>query len=163
MKSILTVLILSMLVSCSDDAEFITVVEEPKREFFQGYFNLQGPNGAINCIRLEEVDSKVTLDSDCFSLVTKNPKNGTLGQFPRFSIKDKIVINEELRIVLDVNYNSGHDIEEDSSGANITGTRRTDLLFRFIEGKLRLNIKVYANKNNNNLNFIVAKRSFKEL
>lgn len=138
-------------------------VEKEHIPTFQGFYSLNGPSDA-NCIYLDEkFPNIVDLESDCQSLVTKNPENNTLGQFPRLHISGLQVRNNEIRRTMNVRYDSGDDIEEDVSGANISGTKRTDLLFQVVDGKLKLTISIYKNADGSNLNEIVATRTFKEL
>lgn len=140
-------------------------VETSEGEYprFAGYFNLDGAS-EVNCIYLDQrADNIVDIESDCQSLVTVNPENGTIGQFPRITATGLLVQSGEIRFTRDVNYTSGNDIEEDVSGANITGKRRTDFIIRYVDDKLNLRIIVYNSANNNNLNEIVAVRVFNEL
>lgn len=140
------------------------IVEPEQMQAFTGYFNLNGPSTA-NCIYLDEkIENVVDIESDCQSLVSVNPENGTLGQFPRVSQTNLLIINGEIRFTVDLNYTSGNDIEEDVSGSNITGRRRTDFRIYFSDsGELKVNIKVYGSSNNNNLNEIVVNRTFTEI
>lgn len=60
-----------------------------------------------------------------------------------------------------VNYGSSsqYDLEEDVSGSDITGSKRTDYLFELLDGgKIKLTIKIYDNTINNNVNSVIATR-----
>lgn len=141
------------------------VVEEESPSF-EGYFSLSGSPSDVNCIRLEEtIEGLVNIDSDCFSLVSKNPENGTFGQFPSFTRRDIKVRDGKLLFFVDLNFSSStHDIEEDDSGSNISGRRRVDVEIFFDEDdRLVLRLFVYEGQNNGNLNDIVVRRTFREL
>lgn len=161
MKKLLLIITLLLTVACKDEVVYIDNQGNPVQ--FSGYFTLDGPSD-VNCIYLDEKNpGLVDIESDCQSLVTKNPQNNTLGQFPTITATNLIALGNEIRYTRNVNYSSGNDIEEDVSGSNITGNRRTDFLIKFVDEKLELTISIYRNANNANLNEIVATRVFKEL
>ena len=168
MRKCLMLLTLASLISaCGDDVTYQNVVqnaEEQERQPFTGFFQLDGASD-VNCIYLDEkLPNVVDLESDCQSLVSINPENGTIGQFPTISRSGLLVINNEIRFTQDLNFTSGNDIEEDVNGSNITGRRRTDFRFFYDENmKLNVEIKVFNAQNNNNLNEIIVDRVFKEL
>lgn len=178
MKNVILSVLVIGLIGCEDvryevhpekviEKEIIKEVPveiEKEHEFlYAGYFNLDGPSDA-NCIYLDEKQPNVVdIETDCQSLVTINPENDTLGQFPSISASNLLVIDGEIRYTRNLNYSSGNDIEEDVSGSNITGNRRTDFLFQKVDNRLKLTIRIYKNANNNNLNYIVAERVFNEL
>ena len=93
-------------------------------------------------------------------LTTINPENQTNAFIPRFNISNLVVHNGKLTKTLDVNYTSGADIEEDITGNNINGRKRTDIEITKEGNKIRLKLKIYDNETNNNANFIVAEREF---
>jgi hypothetical protein len=145
------------------EPEVAEVEEETVRREFSGYFNLSGPSDA-NCIYLDEkVENVVDIETDCFSLVTENPKDNSLGEFPAISGSNLVVRDDEIRFTKNVNYTSGNDIEEDATGSNITGSKRTDYRFYFKDDRLTLTIKIYDSSINNNVNEVIATRIFKEL
>lgn len=110
---------------------------------------------------LQNADDKVTFLSVNQSLQSINPKNSTFAHHPKITDANVSIVNGKVFLSKNVNYNSGHDLEEDVSGANITGQRRTDYTFEIKDnGKLKLTIEVYSNKISNNANYIVAKRVF---
>lgn len=159
--------LLVLLSACGDDVTNYQVVENAEsqgRQAFSGYFQLDG-GSSVNCIYLDEkLPNVVDIESDCQSLVSVNPENGTLGQFPTITASGLLVINNKIELIRDLNYSSGNDIEEDVSGSNVTGRRRTDMIFSFDEdGKLNVEIKVYKNRNNDNLNEVVVERIFKQV
>lgn len=169
MKNFLLVAFLFGITAC-DDKIYYQIQEQVKEEAevklpFSGYFYLDGPDNTFNCIYLDEKqDGVVDIETDCQSLVSVNPENGTLGQFPSVSGTNFLVTKDrELRFTKNLRYTSGNDLETDASGSNITGTRRTDFIFKFVDYRLELTIIVYANANNDNLNAVVATRTFKEL
>lgn len=158
------VLVFLLVVGCGQDGDVYNVTEVTENsELFQGYFQLNGGSTA-NCIYLDQkTNGLVDLDSECQSLVTVNPQNKTLGQFPTLSRRNMIIIDGEIRQFFTLNFNSGHDIEEDMSGANITGRRRVDMRIFIKDDRLNIELKIYKNDNNDNLNEVVAVRRFKEL
>ncbi len=111
----------------------------------------------------EKAEGLVDLESDCQSLLTINPNNDSIGQFPSIVLSNLVVIEDKIIHTRNLNYTSGGDLEEDGNGSNITGSRRTDIVIEFVDDKLKLTIDVYENANNNNLNEIVASRVFNEL
>ena len=166
MKNLAITFLLFSTTACGDKVyqSFEQAKVDQERLLFSGYFYLDGPDGSYNCIYLDEkAEGVVDIETDCQSLVSVNPENGTIGQFPSVSATSLIVDDQKLRFTRNMNYTSGNDLEEDASGSNITGSRRTDFVIEFVDGRLSIQISVYANSNNNNLNYIVAKRTFKEL
>lgn len=166
---LLTMLVLILAaISCGDEKNYYTeeiVNATNENSDFSGYYVLSGPDeDTYNCIRLtQKSESLVDVESECQSLLTTNPENGTVGQFPTISQSNVLIVNGELRFTRNLNYTSGNDIEEDKSGSNITGQRRTDVRIFFEDDLLKVNITVYGNSNNNNLNDIDAERSFTEI
>lgn len=159
-------LLLALLVlGCGPEIkhEYVTVAGNVDIKF-EGYYYLDGGDGAVNCIYLDRVaENIVHLDSDCQSLVSVNPENKSLGQFPRITNYSNVIIDNKIRFTKNVTYSSGNDLEEDVSGSNITGSRRTDVVIEHEAGKLKLTIKVYKAANNSNLNSVVAVRVFREV
>jgi len=58
------------------------------------------------------------------------------------------------------NYNSGNDLEEDLSGLNISGSKKTDYIVTFQNGQMRITILIYSSGINNNINSVIATREF---
>lgn len=168
MRKLLVITTLLMMSSCGDKKYYNEYVSEPdvaapESPKFSGYFVLDGGSDA-NCIYLDQkAENVIDIESDCQSLVSVNPQNSTLGQFPTISASNLIVLDGAIRFTKNLNFTAGNDLEEDVSGANITGSRRTDVLITFEDSKLKLVIKVYKSANNNNLNEIIATRTFSEL
>lgn len=179
MKKLIMLTIAMSLVACKDTTvhtpeRVIEIVKEVPTEvpvevpvehetLFSGYYNLDGGSD-LNCIYLDEkAPNVIDLESDCQSLVTVNPENSTLGQFPVLNATNLLVSSGKVQFTRDITYTAGHDIEEDASGIDILGKRRTDVTLKLVDEKLVITIKIYANANNNNLNFIVAERVFNEL
>ena len=89
-----------------------------------------------------------------------NPENGTYGEHPKTNISDRFLTQDKtLYFSQNVNYNSG-DLEQDVSGANITGTKRTDFTYKWIGDKLELNIKIFNSEKNDNINSIILDRTY---
>ena len=168
MKNIIFILLVLFLVGCNnDDDYFVTEVYELPKEktsLFDGYFYLNG--AANNCIYLHRKENGlVDVESECQSLVSLNPRNRTYGQFPRVTINNVMVMNDEIRFTKNLNFSSSKsDIEEDQSGNDINGKKRVDFLLKYNnDGRLTMNIKVFKSNNNNNLNYIIVNRTFTEL
>ena len=160
----LMILIMSLMVtSCGEDNVYYVEKDGEVMNSFQGYFTLDGPSTA-NCIFLnQKAQFVVDIETDCQSLVSTNPQNSTLGQFPTISATNLVVIDGKINYTRNLNYTSGHDLEEDVNGSNITGSRRTDIQIKFVGDKLHIKLDIYDNANNANLNEIVATRIFNEL
>lgn len=157
----LVLVILALVTSCGKDTVVYTPQQVENDLIFDGRFYLNGSDA--NCITLNETQPGVVdILSTCQSLVSKNPENGTFGEFPRITRTNAFVINGEIRFTSDINYNSDNDIEEDVSGDNINGRKRTDVLIKFNENNmLELTLSVWDG--NNNINTVVAKRVFTEI
>lgn len=160
----LLLLSLLLVTSCGDDIvnnpshEIIKYIEEPQE--FEGvwYFNY---GSKIELIVDEEGDVLVSPYGQVLNSI--NPKDGSLGTHPviNFVSAPLPVINNELRLYQNYNYTSGGDIEEDVSGSNITGNRATDIrIYLLDDGRLRIKINVYDDAVNNNINSIIATRTF---
>ena len=174
MKQLVVISMMFGLVACDDtvyevqpekviEREVIKEIPQEHETLFAGYFILDGPSDA-NCIYLDEkIPNVVDIESDCQSLVSINPENNSDGQFPIITASNLPVIDGKIRYTRNITYTSGHDLEEDVSGSNITGSRRTDVLIEIVDDRLRLTLSIYENANNNNLNEIVAERVFNEL
>jgi hypothetical protein len=65
-----------------------------------------------------------------------------------------------LYFTANVTYGGG-DLEEDISGSNITGRRRTDFIVKWIDSEVILTIKVYRDEINDNINAVVLNRTYK--
>ena len=129
-----------------------------------GYYNLDGP--ANNCVYIDEQVRKTVyaLTAECQSLVTVNPANQSLGQFPRLVFNNLVASDDgALRASRNLNFTSGHDLEEDVSGRDVRGVKRVDIVLKLINNKLIMQIKVFKNANNDNLNEVIIDREFKEI
>lgn len=93
-------------------------------------------------------------------LTSVNPQNDTLGEHPRTNITDKyLTLDNKILYSTNVNYSNG-DLENDTSGANITGQHRTDFEYQFKDDKLYLTIKIYDSVKFSNVNYVIATRKF---
>lgn len=157
MKKLLSLLFLGLL-SCGSEHHYHQTQSYPG-----GFFYLDGPS-SVNCIYLDEKAPNIyNLTSECQSLVTINPQNGTYGQFPTITATNLIVYESAIRFSRVLNFTSGHDLENDANGQNILGRRRVDIVVQFKQDGLEVKMDVYRNDNFDNLNEIVASRVFKEL
>ena len=175
MRKILIALIILNVFACNEgsktffqperviEKEIIKEVSKKHEVLFAGYFNLSGPGNA-NCIYLDEkIDNVVDIETDCQSLLSINPKNSTVGQFPGISGTNLLVVNGEIRFTRNVSYTTGNDLEEDISGTDIVGSKRTDFLIQVLNGRIKITITIFKAANNNNLNEIIAERIFNEI
>lgn len=159
MKKLLSIILLITLVSCGDTNYY----PQQQEKNLTGSYLLTGPSKA-NCIRLQQRENGlIDLVAECQSLVTTNPENETLGQFPKITAKNLILFENKIVFTKNVRFNKNtHDIEEDVSGDNIEGKKKVDVLIEFKEQGIRLNIKVYDNADNSNINKVIVNRTFKE-
>ena len=152
MKSLLVMLVL-LLASCGSQTEYVRSAQD-----FEGVFYFSN-GGRIELIA--SADNEITILRSMQSITTLNPKNSTLGSHPIVVKENLEVYGDNIFFTINVNYgtNAQYDIEEDVSGADITGSRRTDFRFeRTVTNSLRLTISIYANKINSNVNSVVARR-----
>lgn len=158
MKNFIVALSLIFLVSCEDDV-YNYHSELTSTQAFEGYFQCEN-NSSIEL--LTDFSGAVYFDTSGQNLNSINPENGTLGTHPVISDRDVLAYDNQL-ILKPRNYNyssSTSDIEEDISGSNITNSRRTDLSFRLEEDTLKIEISIYQNALNKNINSVVAFRTF---
>lgn len=128
-------------------------------QMFEGFYNLQH-GGFIELVANARGD--ITVEATNQYVLTKNPKNGTICEHPRVYGTDLQIIKGELKWTRNENYTSGHDVEENGSGANITGIKKTDYTVRLFKGKLVLKINIWDDKIGNNINEIIATRTIRE-
>jgi len=104
-----------------------------------------------NCIYLLQANNE--------ALSSVNPRNQTLGTHPVFN---RLICqyNGSYRYSQNHNYNSGNDLEEDLSGLNISGSKKTDYIVTFQNGQMRITILIYSSGINNNINSVIATREF---
>lgn len=162
MKYIAILFSLFVLASCGKDETTIihNVPEEVTEDLFlEGAFYLEN-NGFLEIT--QDSFNRVTLESSGQLILSVNPQNNTIAEHPRISIVDAFIINDKIFSSRNYNYTSGNDLEEDVSGANITGNRKTDITIEIVDNKLQIKIEIYAAAMNNNINFIVATRIIKE-
>ena len=153
------ILLLLLLMSCGKQTEYVTTEINNN---LTGYYILDGGSSA-NCIYIsQKTENVIDIEADCQELVTVNPENNSLGQFPIITATNLIAVDRVVRYSRNLTYTSGQDIEEDVNGANITGSRRTDIVVDFSNDKMKLTISIYENANGANINEIVAERVFNE-
>lgn len=166
MKKLIILTIAALFLSaCGSDYHTIekvpVEVEVPVAQDFEGVFYFE--NGS----QIELVagyDGDVTILRSGQSLQSINPQNDTLGSHPTVSGEGFEVSNGKIFFFSNANYTGGNDLEEDVSGSNITGQKRTDYLIELLgDGRLQLTIKIYSDKINNNANYVVATRIFTSL
>ena len=137
------------------------IIEIEKVQDLEGvfYFDL---GGQIEFIA--DVEDKIHIVTAGQSIQSVNPANDTIGSHPIISGSDLPIVDGAIRFHKNVNYKSNtHDIEKDVGG-DIDGTKRTDYIIEMLEsGRIRLTIKIYDNKINTNVNFIVAERVLESL
>jgi hypothetical protein len=156
-KTTVSLLILSVfLAGCGADGS--TVYVNNAREF-EGRFLLDN-GGFIEIV--QDGEKQVTLLRENQLLVSVNPENGTLAQHPKVRRENLHLVAGAIFVPsFNANYTSGHDVEEDVSGNNIRGKRRTDIrIIRTTRG-IEILIEIYSDKINNNANRVVATRVIK--
>lgn len=158
MKSlILASLVVLGLTSCGK--EYVTTTQMVAQDF-EGFYYCDN-NSNIELVT--DYNNSVIVESYGQSMNSVNPKNGTLGTHPTVSYRD-LVINGNKLVIFPRNYNyssSTHDIENDTTGSNITGNKRTDVLFQLNNDKsLKVEFTIYSNAVNSNINSVIAKRTF---
>lgn len=160
---LLAVTLMTLVVSCGRREKVkyktntVTEVEEVEvSQLFEGSFYLEN-NGFIE---MYQSGDNVYIDSRYQNLTTINPENNTFGELPKISGEYEIVDNK-VRISKNLNYRDGNDIEEDVTGNNIRGNRRTDITIEFIDDIVNITYEIYSNRINDNINTIVAKRTLK--
>jgi len=159
--------LLLILVACGKDTHKETNTEKPVEvevpvevtQDFEGFYRLQN-GGTIEFIA--DSEDKITVVSSGQVVVSQNPENGTFGEHPRISGAELLVIDKSLRWSVNVNYTSGQDIEEDISGSNITGTKKTNYYIYYENDKLVIEISIWQSKIGDNINSIIAHRVIKE-
>jgi hypothetical protein len=151
--------LLLLLVSCNDN-EYLTVeqVNVVESQEFEGFYYC---DNSSQIELLVDFADRVTIETTGQSLNSINPKNGTLGTHPVIGDRD-LLMNGNKLIINPRNYHYSslsHDIEEDLSGNNITGHKRTDIEISKTDGGIQILIKIYAGAVNQNINNIIAERT----
>lgn len=151
------------LVSCGNDVhQHITHVSEGhESQMFEGRYDL--PYGGFLEV-LADGDDQLTFLAEDQRILLKNPKNGTLGTFPKIHDENVAYMGNYFIIARDFNFTEHNDLEEDVSGDNIrglhyaviTGSMRDD-------GRLSLNFKVYSGRLSSNPNFLRLNRTIRSL
>lgn len=97
-------------------------------------------------------------------LISVNPDNQTLGEFPRIAQQGLLANGDIIFFTKNLKYDKNkHDIEKDEGG-DIDGQKKTDVKIELLDdGRIRLTITVYANKINSNINYVVVTRVFESL
>ena len=133
-------------------------VQQVVQEFEGAYFL---ENGSIIEL-ITDSSGDVTIKRFGQQVLSENPQNGTIAEHPKIVGESIQVFNGQLAWSKNVKYNSGHDVEEDISGNNINGVKKTDYNIKFENKKLVLSITIWNNKSKNNINKVIAKRLIKE-
>lgn len=154
---IFMILPLLLLMSCEQNMVFIrgdTIVEKQE---FEGKYTFDNQS-FIELIT--SVDNEITFVTAGQSLNSVNPENDTVGTHPIISDRDVELTNGKLVLPpRNVNYNTRHDIEQDISGSNITGSHRTDVTVeKTANNGIKITIMIWQGALNNNINTIIATR-----
>jgi len=154
-----TVLILTMLIfAACDDNIYYETTDAPNLEGLY-YFNY----GASLEVLASDRNCLYVLQNNNSLLSSVNPENNTLGTHPKFPFTEICTNDGIYRYSRNQQYSSGNDLEQDISGSNITGNKKTDFEFSFQDGQMKLKIKIYSNASNNNINSVIAEREFESL
>ena len=147
-----------LLTGCGSDYKTEITKSYPtvETQSFEGVYYLPN-NGYIELTQADDGD--VTFDTAYQSIVSENPQNNTFAHHPAISGKYEVNSNKIL-FGKDVDYRTGsqYDLEEDSSGSDITGRHYTTFLVEKVGDEIRLTITIYDGTKNNNLNGVIAKR-----
>ena len=152
-----TALLVSMFIftGCGENLEYVGV---PVQQQFEGLYRFD--NGSS----LELVaahDGELSIIRQGQVLNTVNPQNNTLGTLPKFSGEGLEPLGNSVFFTRNYNYTSGNDIENDTSGANILGKKKTDVVISLLSNKqVKVTVTIYANAVNSNINYVVATRTF---
>jgi len=155
--------VLVLLTSCGDNVYHNTYEEirdeyEAPRHQLEGYFYFD-KGGEVEVLKDSFGRYTVTTHDYPTSI---NPENDTFGVHPRINIRDKFLTESgQIKVSLDVNYSNDFDLEEDVSGDNITGKKRTDFIISIKDDKLEIHIKIFSDEKRDNPNFIIAERLLK--
>jgi hypothetical protein len=126
---------------------------------FEGFYDMS-ENSFIELVANARGD--ITVESTNQTMSSKNT-NGTYGEHPRIVGTDLQIINDRLKWSRNENYTSGHDLEADGTNNNISGTKRTDYTIELIDGKIHITIQIWQDRIGNNINNIIATRTWVEL
>lgn len=150
------------LIGCGDKVtnQQYFVTEEGVRQSFEGVHHFE--YGSF--IEIMESDSKLQVTDSYF--VFKNKISEQFGEAPkiRFSV-DKAKVNKtRVCITKNLKFTSGHDLESDDTGSNITGKRKVDVCLKSLgEGKIEFEFQIYQNELNNNINKVIFSRKLKSI
>lgn len=160
MRQFLLILITLSFASCGkrvyNNTKTVTEYKEVS-QLFEGRFYLSNNS----YIELYQSGDMVHVSSHGQLLTVVNPENDTFGEMPRIS-GNYVLVEDKIRFSKNLNYRDGNDIEEDLSGNNIRGHKRTDVTIEMVDEKLQITIEIYSNKSNSNVNRIIAKRVLTE-
>lgn len=151
------------LFSCGDEITYQTF-EEIKQEYEEptkdlaGYYYLEN-GGEIEI--LKDHFGRYTITQMDY-VVTVNPKNDTYAIHPKTNISDRFMTeSKEIKFSVDVNYTNQYDVEEDISGNNVQGKRKTNFVYKLKDDSLEIFIQIYSDETKNNPNYIVVERLIK--
>lgn len=163
MRILLLALLGLALFSCGKNHDsqivYVPIDREVKvAQEFEGVFYFDN-GSSIELVAAADTDVSILREGQLLTSV--NPKNDTFAQHPVFSKNNVEIQNGSLHLSMDLNYTDGNDLEEDVSGSNIRGRRRTDIsIEKRVDGGIRLTFTIYSDKLNSNANYIVAVRVF---
>lgn len=164
MKVLKSLVLVGALVLASCGKERVNerlVVVDAKAQDFEGVFYFD--HGSIIEL-VQSADGDVSILRQGQLLTSVNPQNDTFAQHPAISRTNEEVVGGKIAFTLNLNYTSGQDVEQDVSGANITGKKRTDVLIELIEeGRIRIKLTIYSDQLNANANYVVATRIFEAI
>lgn len=156
---VLLILLMTWLVGCGSNYIPEDVPTPPIEPNFEGAYYFDH-NGFIELSA--SYDGEVIIESTSQSLTSLNPQNNTLAYHPAITGKYEPHF-DEVRFVRNVNYTAGQDIEEDVSGADIVGSRRTDVSIKLTTAGIKITVKIYNASLNNDVDEVVATRVFESL
>jgi hypothetical protein len=163
MKTTITLMTLFILISCGKESvidrvyiDNVVTNEVRISQDFEGVYYFKD-GGFLEII--VGSDNEITLMREGQSIQSINPKNNTLCSHPLIYITGLESKGNKLKFFGNVNYTDGNDLEEDESGVDIRGSKRTDYEIKLLKnGRISLTIDVYSDSIGNNANYIIAKR-----
>lgn len=113
---------------------------------------------------IADYKDRITFETSGQSMNSINPQNGTVGTHPVIGERDVVVVGGDRLLIAPRNYtysSSTHDLENDLTGSNVTGSRRTDVEVKKVsDNKISVKFEIYSGAVNSNVNGIIITREF---
>lgn len=154
---LLTLSILLTTIGCKNRT-FITEIKPEPSGFIEGsYFGAFGAE--IELLTNDRGQVKIKHKQNLISI---NPQNDTYAVHPKTNTGYLFAQNGVLTVRKNVNYTNNYDIENDLTGANISGKRLTVFTYSLDQNdELTVKVEIFSDELKDNPNFIHATRTFK--